>query len=448
MFHDQISEQTVLGGCFLSDYCLHEALNKLTPDDFYYTEHQTLFRAIHSLQEQRIKITKDNLQAEVLNAVRSPKVDSTIDVLISLVNPSADFDFYVRTVADFSEKRKIVQLTNDFLQKVDKSPKSYDEYYEEYQKDSSKAIGRRCDGFENASDILSDFSDTGDFWETYKHRAKLIAEGKDPFNGYRTGYKRLDEIIGGFEYGTITTIGARSSAGKTTYVINLMMKLFRKYPDLKIGFFTLEMPNERIIEKLLCTMASVHFGKYSDANLNSIEKDQLEYSIEEFKRWDLRVFDKPGVKITEAKNTIRREVIVNNIDIFFIDYLTRIRPDSPAQSRHHEIDQLTKGLQDIALETRKPIIMLSQLNRQVYNRAGNIPNLADLKESGSIEEDSDTVLMLHRPAHFDVTKVDNTELHVVKNRLRGDLGIVPYEYHSGNLVELKRIQDLEPNENL
>lgn len=446
MYHDQTAEQVVLGGCFQSDYCLFEALAKLEPEDFYYTEHKSLFGAILSLHNKNIKISSTNLKAELSNALKSPRIESMADVLRELSHDSADFDFYINQVRSFSEQRHVLQLTKDFLEKVNAKPAMYSDYFTEFNKETSLAVGRSKDGFSRAYKVLQGFSDAGDFWTSYNSREQLVNEGKDPFPGFRTGYKRLDGVIGGFERGTITTVGARSSSGKTTFVINLIMNLFRRYPHLKIGFFTLEMPNQRIIEKLLCTMAGVHFGKYSDAKLSPVDKDQLEVSIETLKGWDLRLFDKPGLKISQAKNTIRREVIVNSVDIFFIDYLTRIRPDSPGQSRHHEIDQLTKGLQDIAIETNKPIIMLSQLNRQVYNRAGNKPCLGDLKESGSIEEDSDTVLMLHRPAHYDATREDVTEVHVVKNRLRGDLATITYDYHSGNLVEQERLEDIMPSQ--
>ena len=185
-----------------------------------------------------------------------------------------------------------------------------------------------------------------------------------------------------------------------------------------------------------------------ERRLTPFDFEDLAKAEKNIRDMKLTIFDRSGININEFKSHIRRETIRNGLDIVFLDYLSIIQAFHKTGNKHQEIDQVSKGLQSIALELNIPIVTLSQLNRAIYGRTEKTPVLSDLRESGSIEEDADLVMLLHRPAHYATAyqNIDDvTQLIVAKNRLRGDLKKVEFDYKGGRYIEREPVETLLPN---
>ncbi len=231
--------------------------------------------------------------------------------------------------------------------------------------------------------------------------------------------------------------------GKTTFILNLMKNMSLYQKKTKIGFFSLEMPATTIFTKLLCLFCDIKFSKFEDGLCTSEEKDRVINQIQKMKDLPLYLDDPSGIKLSQLRSRAKRMLYNFGIEILFIDYLTLIRSDEKFNNKHLEVDAISKGLQTLAKELNIPIVVLAQLNRASVKKEKPFPSLADFRESGSIEEDADGCILLHRPEYYDPNNQPGIiKVYVAKNRLRGKVCIHDFHcnshsevYHELNSVE-------------
>ena len=215
--------------------------------------------------------------------------------------------------------------------------------------------------------------------------------------------------------------------GKTTFMMNLIQNIMANEPDTLIAFMSLEMRKETIAAKLLCMKACVEFSVYSNLQFNEESAMRL-FEAQNHLSENL-VIDDSSVDIGILSSRLRRLVRVDKAKIIFIDYLTCIKATDKLNTNHERVNQVSKALLSLAKELNVPIVCLAQLNRSVTSRTDKRPTLADFRESGSIEEDADVCMLIHRPKYYDKESTDPfTHLIIAKNRLLGDLRELKYSW--------------------
>ncbi len=442
-------ERWVLSGILTDPYAQYMALDNLVSGDFFLDEHKVIFSSFLILKSEGLAIDVRNTNDYLIKIKKIEFVGpTTIEDLVKYYS-GADTDYYISKLKSLSVKRQMLSIATEMTQMAFDHEKSAEELIGHFNKKITMLGTYSKHEFTEMREIFDNYKDNKDFLTVVGEECIRVANGEDIFDGVRSYYPHLDSLIGGFANGTNNIIGARSSSGKTTFLSNIFMNIHEHRPDIRMGFFSLEMQKSRIMEKIICCMAGVNFKDLQDRKVTVDGMGQLASKAKGIKEMNLTIFDHSGININEFKSHIRREIVRKGLNIVFLDYLSIVQAYHKTGNKHQEIDQISKGLQSIALELNIPIVTLSQLNRAIYARQDKTPVLADLRESGSIEEDADVVMLLHRPIHYATNlapvKEDVTQLLVAKNRLRGDLGKVEFEFKKGRYYESPKIESLLPN---
>jgi len=449
---DQMFESYLLGAVFAGKYGQHQVLQELQIDDFYFIQHKKIFEVFKRLNEDSIPIDL-YVVVKMLKDLECLKEVGGVAYLSSLmdgVGTGLDIDYYILEVKALSSKRKLLAIGQEMMIKAADPFCKAEDLIDAFARKIASIGTYSRDQFDDMKTIIDNYKDSSDFLTVIKQECIRVDRGEDLFDGVRTYYPRLDRLIGGFARGTNNIIGARSSSGKTTFLSNLFLNIHENAPHVRMGFFSLEMNKSRIMEKIICCMGGINYRDLQERNLKPDDFEALTNAEKTLRHMKLTIFDRAGININEFKSQIRRECVKNGLDIIFLDYLSIVQAFNKTGNKHQEIDQVSKGLQSISLELNIPIVTLSQLNRNIYGRPDKTPVLSDLRESGSIEEDADLVMLLHRPLHYqsvtDKPMEDVTQLIVAKSRLIGDLGKTEYTFNSGRYVERPYVQELLPNQ--
>lgn len=443
-------EALILGAILNDKFAQHQAIQGLDIEDFFFIQHKKIFNVYKKIDNegQRIEL---NIVIQILRDL------DDIDHIggggyltkIAIESTNIDIEYYILEIKAMSSKRKLQSLGQEMMLKAKDPFCKAEDLIESYTRKISSIGTHSIDRFDDMKSIISNYKDGKDFITVIREECIRVDQGEDLFDGVRSYYPKLDHLIGGFAKGTNNIIGARSSSGKTTFLSNLFLNIHENAPHVRMGFFSLEMRKSRIMEKIICSMGGINFKNLQERHLSPIDYENLINAEKRIKNMNLTIFDRSGININEFKSQIRKESIKNGLDIIFLDYLSIVQAYNKTGNKHQEIDQVSKGLQSIALELNIPIVTLSQLNRNIYGRPDKTPVLSDLRESGSIEEDADLVMLLHRPIHYvmanDKKIEDVTQLYVAKSRLIGDLGRIEFTFEKGRYSERPFIQELLPN---
>jgi len=440
---DKEMEGWMLGACMTSKVHLYEICSALSEKDFHNIPYSKIFITIRQMNTDKSPVSEHTLALTLKQDGILSEVGG-IEEVVSLaesVGFSVDVGFYIQELKKMSISRQLITESQKLCIAA-QNPKNSEQVLHDHQKTISQ-IGLIDRGrFISLEEITRKYRGEESFEDNIRREVEIVKDGGEIFDGFRSGYKNLDRIIGGFGNGTNNIIGARSSAGKTTFLVNLFGNISKQYPNAMMGFFSLEMPKHKILDKILARMAGINVRSLDERHLDQREVEELTECANMIKKMKLGIYDLSGTTVHDICRATRHAVIKDNLKIIFIDYLSRIQGDRRLANKHMQIDDISKHLQNLALELNIPIVTLAQLNRNAAQRPDKTPQLTDLRESGSIEEDADLVLMLHRPAHYDKHVQDRTQVIVAKNRIRGDLGKVEYEFDNGNLNELDLISDV------
>lgn len=445
---NQESEAYILSAIMRSKELREEIFPLLVDADFHFLEHQTIFQEIKKLLSHEISV---DLVASSLRKNGNLEKAGGVQYLANLafIGNSSDFDWHFSQLKTATLDRNLSFIAKDAYERA-LAGKGGEELVTELLRKLSDLSKGGATRIKTTAEIVQDYKGGKSLLDVIDEKMQRVASGGIAFDGILSGYPRLDAIIGGFEKGMVTIIGARTSMGKTTFLLNLIFNICEHNPDIQIGFFSLEMTKEILTMKMVCTLAGVNFKNLRKGLTTTQEREKISKFLETFgEKYRVVFADESGLKISNLKSITRRLVLRYGIQILFVDYLTLVQADTSLSNKHLEVDQVSKGLQALAKELKIPIVCLAQLNRGVTSRPDKRPMTSDLRESGSTEEDADLVLLLHRPKVFskdDPAKEDLTEVYVGKNRIEGDLGKLDYRFENGRLIELDKVEDIKPND--
>ncbi len=431
-------ERAVLGAILLNERMLADVADILAPGDFYKVAHQQLFAAILAFKE----VSNEVLDLITLNAFLKSKalVDQCggpayIASLTSDVPSTTNAVYYAQILKGLSQRRKLLLYASTLRDKAfDEShdiQKVIDEGEQELSVLSNEAAG--SDSYHEINNLLRTL--IFDIEDRARSGAKV---------GFDTGYTSLDAITGGFKKQEFIIIGARPSIGKTAFALSIVLNMIvrKKY---KVGFFSLEMSASSLMERLLSGHSRVDFSHIRKATLRTSEMQQIFSTIDALYKAELFIQDTPNMKLMELRAQARRMKLEHDVDVLFIDYIGLMDAEADSRvPRHEQISIISRSLKQLARELDVPIVCLSQVGRQAD---GIEPKLSDLRDSGSIEQDADVVILLHR----DVTKnrtdddeqraksnIQETKVIMAKNR-NGETGVFSIAF----VKNIVRFEDLD-----
>ena len=424
MPHSIEAEQSVLGCCLIDDNVPVQVMNKLKQDDYYTQAHQTIFEAMNKIYQENKPIDFVTLTDELerMGAMDSVGGIDYITTLTNIVPSAANFMHYVNIVKRDSVLRNLIKASQNIIEK------SY-----EYEGDAKEDVLGYAE--KQVYDIAKDEEDSGltHIGEPLNNviaKFDKIAKDRDAFKGIPTGLKTLDKVTNGLQNSDLIFLAARPSVGKTSLAMNIV-----NYAAIQgkrnCAVFSLEMSKEQLAQRSLCGVSGVNMKKAIDGKLTPEDWQALWAGSKKLGEAQIFVDDSSLNTPIAILNKCRRLKREKGLDLIMIDYLQLMTGGKKAESRQNEVSELSRNLKVAARELNVPIIVLSQLSREVEKRQDHKPVLSDLRESGSIEQDADIVMFIHNPSKYnDVQVIDGEnmcELIIAKHR-NGQLATIKLKW--------------------
>lgn len=409
------AEKSVLGSILLDKDALIEVSGWLKPFHFYDERHSSIYENILELFESGLSIDLVTVSDKLKKKKVLSKVGGRayLTELASFVPTSAHAEEYANIVKENATRRGLISSASEITKL------SYDESIELPQIiDKSESLI-----FDVAqSGIKSNFVHIKDLLKDAYERAAHAKENDD-YAGISTGFREIDVLLGGFQKSDLVILAARPSVGKTSLALD-MMRHAALLEKKNVAFFSLEMSNMQIMDRLLGMQSGIPFWEIRTNKLTEEKVVKLANTMGELADANLFVDDMAGQHINQIRTKARRLALEQGVDIIFVDYLQLMHGNNK-ESRTLEVGEVSQGLKNLAKELNIPVIALSQLSRAIEQRQGRRPQLSDLRESGSIEQDADVVMFLDREETWnpDTEKKGTAEVFVAKHR-NGPTGIV------------------------
>ncbi|MFW5684854.1 MAG: replicative DNA helicase, partial [Spirochaetota bacterium] len=408
--HNSEAELATLGAILLDPDALGRVLSFLRAEDFYRSANARVFSAVISLWERSepidlITLTEALKSSGDLDVVGGPAYVSS---LTSSVPTSANVEYYARIVRETSVRRRLLKAANEIIAEAMREGVESREIVEEAERRIFEiSEGQETGGFKQAREIVK---------QTVEAIEKLYRTRED-YTGVPSGFPALDKMLSGFQDSEFIIIGARPSVGKTALALTMAanISIHRKVPT---GFFSLEMSDMAIMQRLIASEARIGSQKIRTGMLRPADFKNLTDAAGAIYDAPLWISDTPGMRLLDLRAQARRMKSQLGIRILFVDYISLINNEHSDLPRHEQIAEISRSLKGLARELNIPVVALSQVTRDVE---GKRPTLASIRESGSIEQDADVVIFLHRnrgEASEDPEHANNveTELIVAKQR--------------------------------
>ncbi len=416
--HSLEAEESVLGALFLDKDAIVAVAEFLRPDDFYDERHKQIYDSFLELYEQRIPIDILTV-SERLKKRKVLKKIGGVSYLVDLANKvptAAHVEHYGKIVKDASTKRAMMKVASKLVELSTDEGIAADELLDKAESEVFSLTQKHLEKtFIPVKEALAESFDRLD--ELHKQEEGL--------RGVPTGFKDLDDTLAGFQKSNLIILAARPGIGKTTLALNIAQNLSVKYKR-PVGFFSLEMSKEELVDRLLVAQADIDAWKLKTGKLSEEDFTKLSNAMGELAEAPIYIDDTPAQSILEMRTKARRLQVEIGVDLLIVDYLQLAR-SRQLENRVQEVSEISQGLKNLARELKVPVLAVSQLSRAVEQRGEKRPQLADLRESGSIEQDADVVMFLWREdeenlenINLDIAKHRNGPLRSIKLYFRGD----------------------------
>jgi len=420
--HSIEAEEAVIGGVLVDNTAIDRAVEVIVPDDFYREAHRKIMRAILRLNERSEPIDLITLTDALGDRNELEEVGGAtyLAELVERVPTAANVTYYARIVKDKAILRSLIQTMTDISARSFESPGDVESFLDEAEHRVYQIAERKTrPSFFRVRDIIV---------ESMKAVEQLY-EKRELVTGVPTGFTDLDKKTAGLQAGDLVIIAGRPSMGKTALALNIAQYAALE-ANIGVAVFSLEMSKEQLVFRMLCAEARVDQSKVRAGF--AAERDYPKLAIAAERLADAPVFidDTPALSVLELRAKARRLTRERdaNLGLVVVDYLQLMRGVS-TDSREQEISSISRSLKALAKELSLPVIALSQLNRQVESRADKRPVMADLRESGAIEQDADVIMFLYRSWVYDQKNADEREAEIIIGKQRnGPTGTVPLTF--------------------
>lgn len=419
------AEMALLGAMILDWQVVGEVAQVLKGgDDFYKPQHAAIYEVLVELYDQAQSIDMVQLNQRLIDKQMLEEVGG-LTYLADLVDgtPSAsEAPRYARIVRDKAVLRRLIEATGSVLHECYHSDEPVGELLDRAETAIFEIAEKKGD---DAPSGLKELLE-----ETFE---KLERDDGRVITGMETGFYELDEMTNGLQPGEMVIIAARPSMGKTAFAINIAehMAATNKIP---VAVFSLEMSKQQLAQRMLCSRSGVDSQRVRRNMLSRDDFGKLTLTVGELSEAPMFIDDTAGLTLMGLRAKARRLKQRHDIQAIFIDYLQLMSaPSAGRDGRQNEVSAISRGVKALARELSLPVVCLSQLNRQAEQREGHRPRMSDLRESGSIEQDADVIMMLHREDYFhrgDEEYEDNNIAEVIINKQRnGPTGVVKLHFH-------------------
>lgn len=402
--HSTEAETSVLGSILIDKDAIVQVSEFLLPEHFYSERHGDVYEAMLALFELREPIDLVTLPQK-LKEQKKLKAIGGIAYLSSLVEgvpSSANVKNYGEIIRDYYTRRKLITDGSDLVELAfDEGSGIANILDAAEQKIFSLSQKHMRQGFIHLKSILSESFDRLD--ELTKHSGTL--------RGVESGFADLDKTLAGMQDSNLIILAARPGTGKTAFALNIAQHV-AVVSKRAVGFFSLEMSKEELVDRLLVAQADIDAWRLKTGKLTSSDFEKLSEAMGVLAEAPLYIDDTPGISILEMRTKARRLKSEHNVDLIIVDYLQLMRGRN-LENRVQEVGEISQGLKNLARELKVPVLALAQLSRAVEHRGTKQPQLSDLRESGSIEQDSDVVMFLYREDDEDLTSI---KLNIAKHR--------------------------------
>lgn len=409
--HNDEAEKSVLGSAMLSKDALLDIMDVVKPRDFYSEMHKEIFACIRDLYGRSLPIDTLTVSEELKkrNSLEMVGGRAYIASLASSVPSTANAGQYAKIVAEKAMLRRLIDTSSDII--------------EQSYKEKMDAEG------------ILDYAERGIFEIAQSRETKEVAPLKDVLIrnieiideassrdgnviGVPTGFRDLDAKTSGMQKSDLIILAARPAMGKTAFALNVAQQAALK-GNASVLIFSMEMSKEQLGQRLLAMESRIEMQKLKTGDLNRKDWDDLNIALDTLSEAKIFIDDTPGISIMSIKNKCRRVKAEHGLDLIVLDYLQLMTYEGRTDSRQQEISALSRNLKLLAREMDCPVIVLSQLSRAPEQRQDHRPQLADLRESGSIEQDADIVLFLYRDDYYEKENSENPgvcEVIIAKQR--------------------------------
>ena len=433
---DIVAEKSLLGAAMISENVISEVLSIVRPLDFYYNRHQIIYETMLNLYDRHKPIDLLTLTSELKASKKLKDIGGApyLTELSNMVPAASHAKAYAEIVERASTRRRLIEAGTEIAEKA----------FEEGTNVGDLVGAAEKKLFEVSDKIIkSDYTPMDDLLADAFERIEELHKNKGALRGLKTGFRDLDKKTAGFQKGDLIVIGARPAMGKTTFAQNLTYNI-ASMNNKGVLFFSMEMAANEIVDRMISDVSGVDNWKMRTGNLTDEEFSRINDAMGEMDELPIYIDDTSSMTILDLRNKARRAMHDHNIGIVVVDYLQLIQgSDRYAGNRVQEVTEISRGLKILARELEIPVVALAQLSRSVTGRDDPRPVLSDLRESGSIEQDADLVMFLHRPDYYrqnddNYEETHITELLVAKHR-HGAVGKIELYFHP----ELLRFMSLD-----
>jgi len=412
------TEESLLGAMLLDQGAIIKIADIVLAEDFYRPNHQAIFEAMTRLYEKRMPLDVVTLTDELERTKQLKEVGgaSIIAQLTSKVPSAAHVVHYAQIIKEKGLLRRLISTATTITELGYQEDRPVDEILDECERlifqVAQKTVKQH---FEPVKDILVRSFERID--ELHKNRGQT--------RGVPTGFRDIDNMLSGLQQSDLIIIAARPSMGKTSFALNMAHHAAIKH-NIPVGFFSLEQSKDQLIDRLVAGEASVDSWKLRTGNLGNEDFEKLNHAMGMLADAPFYIDDTPNMTVMGVRTKARRLQAEHGLGLILIDYLQLMQGRASNDgNRVQEISDISRGLKGIARELNIPVIALSQLSRAVEQRPGHIPQLSDLRESGSLEQDADVVMFLFREDYYDQeTENKNIVQIMIRKHRNGPIGTV------------------------
>lgn len=416
------AEMSVLGVPFLNPKSLEKIMDQITEDMFFVDAHKKIFQALVSLYKENVPIDITTVKNELdkqknLNAIGG--IEYLSEVIDSVVT-SANLDYYIDIVKEKATRRKLIDTATDIITNAYQEEDGLNHLLDQSEQKLLNVVrARQTSEFKPISQVLM---------EAHENLERL-SQNHSIINGIPSGFLDLDKETSGFHPGELIILAARPGMGKTTFALNVAVNAAMKTKET-VAIFNLEMSAEQIANQMLSSVGQIERDKLKTGMLNDNDWKRYNEARSELAETNIFIEDNASITAPEIKAKCRGLASSQKgLGLVIIDYLQLVTTGGRVESRQVEVSEISRSFKTMAMELKVPVIALAQLSRNAERRESNQPKLADLRESGSIEQDADLVLFVNRQDYFETKTAENkpnivpAEIIIAKHR-RGSTGLI------------------------
>jgi replicative DNA helicase len=390
--HNIEAEQAVLGGILLNNDAMNELMDILSPDDFYREAHATIFDGMVLLYEKEEPIDVITLSETLTRKSRLEKVGGLdyLAVLVQLVSTSAGIVYHAKIIRHTSVRRQLISACSNISELCFQEQGATKDLLEKAEQTIFNiAESQVQEGFQGLKKVIKGSIE----------KVEKAGESDGFLTGVTTGFERFDHLTAGLQPSDLIIVAGRPSMGKTALALNMGYNAAKKTKK-RVAVFSLEMSRQQLGIRLLGFESRIDATKLRTGRLNKNEWQEMVAAADRLSEIPILIDDSSGISVLEMKAKCRRLKKRGELGLIIVDYMQLIQGRSSAESRQLEMSEISRSLKGLAKDLDIPVVALSQLNRKVEDRTDKRPQLADLRDSGAIEQDADVIVFIYRDEFY------------------------------------------------